>query len=85
MYRVRSHRSWKMTKDGTRGGPAIYDTYGIFEHDQCVIAGTPGRHFPCPNAPIAPQVAPALIMFRARAIWIFRDFGDGTTEFGRSS
>ncbi len=34
MYRARAHRSRKVSKDCTRSGHAIFDTFGIFERDQ---------------------------------------------------
>ena len=69
MYRARAHRSRKVSKDCTRSGPAIFDTFGIFERDQRVIARTPSRQFHCPNAPKPSLVATALIRHQARVIW----------------
>jgi hypothetical protein len=51
MYQARAHRSRKVSKDCTRGGAAIYDTFGIFERDQCVIAQMPSRQFRCLSGP----------------------------------
>jgi hypothetical protein len=41
MYRSRLLRSQKATKDRTRSGPAIFDTFAIFECDRRVTARTP--------------------------------------------
>jgi hypothetical protein len=41
MYRSRAHRSHNVSKDGTLSGAAIFDTFGIFERDQRLIARTP--------------------------------------------
>ena len=68
MYRARAHRSQKVTKDCTRSGSAIFDTFGIFGRDQRAIARTPNRQFHCPRAPKPSLVAPALIGHQARVI-----------------
>jgi hypothetical protein len=49
MYRYRTQRSRKVSRDCTRGDRAIFDTLGIFERDPRAIAGTPCRLFHCPN------------------------------------
>ena len=50
MHRARVHRSQKICKDGTRSGPVIFDTLGIFERDPRAFARTPSRLFHCPNS-----------------------------------
>ena len=74
MYRARAHRSRKVSKDCTRSDTAIFDTFGIFECDQRVIAREPGCQFQCRNAPKPPLVvATAATRHQARVIWFLEE------------
>jgi hypothetical protein len=69
MYRARAHRSQKVSIDCTRGGPAIFDTFAIFERDQRVIARSSIPQIHRPHAPKRSLVATALIRHQASVIW----------------
>ena len=73
MDRARAHRSQKTSIDCTRSGPAIFDTYGIFERDQRMIARTPRRQFKYPNATKPALVATAAKRHPARVSWLLEE------------
>jgi hypothetical protein len=71
--RARAHRSRKVSKDCTRSGAAIFDTFDIFERVERVNARTPSRQFHRPNAPKACLIATAVIRHQARVIWFLEE------------
>jgi hypothetical protein len=68
MHRASAHRSRKVSKDCTRTGSAIFDTFGIFERDQRVIARTANRQFHYLNATAPSLVATAFFRNQTRVI-----------------
>ena len=70
MYCAHAHRSRKVSKDCRRRGPAIFDTFGIFERDQRAIARTPIPQFHRPLAPKPSLIATAFIRHEASVIWL---------------